>query len=237
MDRSHMSEGKQGKCWSPNHRSTIHGYMIYESLPRNKQRVFDAAHLCFCIDYSRGNLSQWTTTTLLQEIGGWRNIIHPECLVQNDSSRISPRMYGIFVQTSSTEYLCQPEIEGIYRCKTSRKTKIFGTKCPSLSRSLAVLAVLLGDIYVVALLHPLRPVSQKPWKMERWTGKVILFVGSHWWKIASRLLIFNICYKYCYAKLPYIHPMSVTDPFYIIYRITRICRMENLFGRCWWVLI
>lgn len=199
------------------------GYMIYESLLRNKQRVFDAAHLCFCIDYSRGNLSQWTTTTLLQEIGGWRNIIHPEYLVQNDSSRISPRRYGIFVQTSSTE------------SSPARKPPAqpkYLVQCPSLSRSLAVLAVLLGDIYVVALLHPLRPVSQKPWKMGRWTGKVTLFVGSHWWKIASRLLIFNYAINTA-MHLPYIHPWSVTEPFYIIYRIYRTCWIDFFFWR-WW---
>lgn len=168
----------------PLHYSWVYDIWWYMNLSLETSREFlMLLDLCLCIDYSRGNLSQWTTTTLLQEIGGWRNIIHPECLVQNDSSRISPRMYRIFVQTSSTEYLCQPEIEGIYRCKTSHTTKILGTKCPSFSRSLAVLAVLLGDIYVVALLHPLRPVSQKLWKMGRWTGKVTLFVGSHWWKI------------------------------------------------------
>ena len=44
---------------------------------------------------------------------------------------------------------------------------------------------------------------------------------------------FQPCYKYCYAKLPYIHPWSVTEPFDIIYRNTVLDRIGFFFWR-WW---
>ena len=40
---------------------------------------------------------------------------------------------------------------------------------------------------------------------------------------------FQPCYKYCCAKLPYIHPWSVTEPFDIIYRNTVLDRIVFFF--------